>query len=75
MKIESGTDTTSDGVAPKDNNGDDREGAGLGSLSKPVIRCCRSIMERDKAWRGPRCTVDVPVDREPDAPGTGEDTG
>ncbi len=75
MMIESETGATADGVAPKDSNGDDREGAGLGSRSKPFTRCCRSIMERAKAWRGPRCTVDALAARAPDAPGTGRGYG
>jgi hypothetical protein len=75
MMIESATGATADGVAPKDSNGVDREGTGLGSRSKPVTRCCRSIMERAKARRGPRYTVDAPVDRAPDTPGTGRGYG
>ena len=75
MIIESETGGTADGVAPNGSNGGDREGAGLGSRSKPVTRFCRSIMERAKAWRGPRCTVDAPVARAPDTPGTGRGYG
>jgi hypothetical protein len=75
MMMESETGATADDVVPKDNNGVDREGAGLGSHSKPVTRCCRSIMERAKAWRGPRCKVDTPITREPDTPGTGRGYG
>jgi len=38
MIIESETGGTADGVAPKDSNVGDREGAGLGLRSKPVTR-------------------------------------
>jgi hypothetical protein len=38
MMIESETGVTADVVTTKDNNGDDREGTGLGSRSKPVMR-------------------------------------
>ena len=52
MIIESETGGTADDVAPNDSTDGDREGTGLGSRSKPVTRCLRSIMERAKAWRG-----------------------
>ena len=75
MIIESETGGTADDVAPNDSIDGDREGAGLGSRSKPVTRYLRSIMERVKAWRGPRSTVDAPVVRAPDTPGTGRGYG
>ena len=58
MMIESETGAPADVVSTKDINGGDREDTGL-SRSKSDIRCCKSIMEWTKAWRGPRYTVDA----------------